>query len=216
MGLRLALYSDQTIPSNAAVDRRLLKLIGTPRPRIGYVSSAPDPLRTYFSAKRKYYESLGAELCSYVDEEMIGQTAEIENLLRCDAIQLTGGNTYRFLRWLTATGLLSVLRGYAMAGGVLIGTSAGSLLMAQNISIARLSPDDARDGPKSLDALALVDFQFWPHYQPGQEREAKATAFLTFAPLVYACPDGTGIVVNEGDIELIGDIKLFRYGKIDA
>lgn len=62
MKLRLALYSDQIIPANAAVDRRLLDLIGVDRPRIAYVSSAPDPDRSYFSAKRRYYEQLGVEL----------------------------------------------------------------------------------------------------------------------------------------------------------
>jgi len=41
MGLRLALYSDQVIPRNAAVDKRVLRLIGVTNPRVGYVSSAP-------------------------------------------------------------------------------------------------------------------------------------------------------------------------------
>jgi len=216
MRLRLALYSDQIIPANAAVDRRVLNLIGVRRPRVGYVSSAPDPARSYFIAKLKYYEKLGVELSDYVDEDNAGEVARVAGLLSCDAIHLTGGNTYRFLRWLQATKLLAALREYALGRGVLIGNSAGSLLMARDISIARLSPDDAREAPPSLEALGLVDFQFWPHYEPGQERNAEAIEFLASAPYVLACPDGSGVIVHDEAIETVGHIKVFRYGKIDA
>ena len=47
MPLRLAFYSDQEIPLNAAVDERVMALIGKSRPRIGYVASTPDPEQPY-------------------------------------------------------------------------------------------------------------------------------------------------------------------------
>lgn len=215
MKLRLALYSDQIIPANAAVDRRLLELLGVDRPCVGYVSSTPDPARSYFSAKRKYYEQLGVELDHYVDEDNVGDATRIADLLACDAIHLTGGSTYRFLRWLQATDLLGALRKYALGGGVLIGTSAGSLLMTRDISIAQLSPDDASQGPPSLAALGLVGFQFWPHYQLGQELDPRAMSFLANASHVLACPDGSGVIVQDDSIDTIGHVKVFRYGKTD-
>lgn len=216
MGPRLALYSDQIIPSNAAVDRRLLQLIGAARPRIGYVASAPDPSRSYYAAKREYYEALGVELSTYVDEALVSDSRCVMDLFECDAIHLTGGNTYRFLRWLKVTGLLEQLRAYAATGGVLIGNSAGSLLMARDISIARLSPDEVPEEPQSLDALGLVDFHFWPHYEPGQECSATAATFLAAASEVLACPDGAGIIVDDGTPEIIGPVKRFRHGIVET
>jgi dipeptidase E len=216
MSLRLALYSDQVIPANAEVNRRLLRLIGNERPRIGYISSAPDPSRTYFSAKKIYYAALGAELCNYVDSENVTDSDLVAELLQCDAIQLTGGDTYAFLAWLQARDFLPVLRAYANRGGVLIGTSAGSLLMSPNIAIALLSPHPVRSDLANLEALGLVHFHFWPHYQSNQEQDPAAAAFLSGVPLVYACPDGAGVIVERSCIETIGAVKAFRHGRVDA
>jgi hypothetical protein len=111
---RLALYSDQEIPANVVVNLRLLTLLGTQSPSIGYVSSAPDP------------------------------------------------------------------------------------------------------SMRSLEALGLVDFHFWPHYQPGAENQPRESAFLSKAELAFACPDGAGVIVDGPRVELIGKVKAFRYGKLDA
>lgn len=216
MSLRLALYSDQVIPANGEVNFRLLRLIGMARPRIGYISSAPDPARTYFSAKRIYYAALGVELCNYVDSDNINDNDVVTQLLKCDAIQLTGGDTHAFLTWLRARDFLPTLRAYARRGGVLVGTSAGSLLMSSSIAIAQLSPHPVPPDVSSLEALGLVDFHFWPHYERGQEQVPAATAFLSGAPLVYACPDGAGVIVDRSGTQTVGAVKVFRYGRVDA
>lgn len=213
MGLRLALFTDQVTQANGAIDQRLLGLMATTNPRIGYVASAPDPDRAYFSSKREYYARLGVDLRPYVDEWTAGDRAGLRDLLDCDAIHLSGGNPYRFLRWLKATGLLVALREFALDGGVLVGNSGGSLLMTGDISFAALSPFGRSERSDSVDALALVDFQFWPHYQPGQERESNASRLLAAAPAVYACPDGSGIIVEGASIQTFGNPKLFRHGR---
>lgn len=88
--------------------------------------------------------------------------------------------------------------------------------MTRDISIAQLSPDDASLGPTSRKALGLVDFQFWPHYQKGQELDLKSMTYLSGISHVLACPDGSGVIVHHDSIDMIGDVKVFRYGAIDA
>src|SRR5262245_58988759 len=128
--MRLAFYSDQVIAANASMDERTLRLIAVKQPRIGYVSSAPDPSRFYFEQKREYYRRLGVELRMYVDSESEDLEEDLQALCQCDAIHLTGGNTFTFLNWLRARSVLPVLRSYAEEDrGVLIGTSAGAILM---------------------------------------------------------------------------------------
>src|ERR1700679_690425 len=94
MPLRLALYSDQEIAANAVIDERLLRLIGVPKPKIGFISSAPDPQRGDFEHKRNYYKALGADLSRYLDAETIDFEAALAAVLSCDAVHLSGGNTY--------------------------------------------------------------------------------------------------------------------------
>jgi len=215
MGLRLALYSDQVIPANARMDLRLLQLIGVEHPRIGYISSAPDPSRAFFSAKKSYYAALGAELCHYVDSENIAEDGMLTDLLECDAVQLTGGNTYTFLAWLQRREVIPSLRDYARNRGTLVGTSAGAILMSPNIAIASISPHPRPPAMHSLNALDLVPFHFWPHYQPGQEAGPRESLFLSSTAVVYACPDGAGVIVDGDVVECIGPVKVFRYGRLD-
>jgi dipeptidase E len=203
--MRLAFYSDQVIDENASIDARVLQLIGVKLPRIGYVSSAPDPSRFYFEQKRSYYQNRGAELSMYVDAQSDDLERDLRSLCTCDAIHLSGGNTFVFLQWLRARNILPVLRSYAEEDrGVLIGTSAGAILMTPMIETALLCGDVRPSGFTDDTALGLVNFLFWPHYQRG----AMPNIALDPRRLVYGCQDGTGIVVDGTAIELHGAVSV--------
>lgn len=208
MPLRLALYSDQECAANRPMDERLLELIGRPNPRIGYLSSAPDPQQLYFLRKQAYYAELGARLTCYADEQNICGDVTAA-LLDCDAIHLSGGNTFSFSRWLEQAGLFGPLREFAHARGVLIGASAGAILMTKWIATALLCGDEAEDAPAGYASLALVDFGFWPHYQAesaAPEIVAQACPAGTSVDL-YACPDGSGLIVNGDILEIWGQAR---------
>jgi dipeptidase E len=206
--MRLVLYSDQEIAANAAIDERLLRLIGVRRPRIGYVSSAPDPDRCCFDHKRSYYANRGADLAAFLDADTLDLERDLVRLIGCDAIHLAGGNTFSFLRWLTELGVLPVLRTYALDGGVLIGASAGSILMTPAVGTAALCGDEHDPGLVHEDALGLVDFHFWPHYRPGAEFGAQAQSILRQVVPLYGCPDGSGIVIDGPHVEHHGAVRM--------
>lgn len=206
MRVRLAMYSDQEIAANAVIDERLLRLIGVRRPRIGYISSAPDSGRIDFDRKRSYYLNLEADLTAYVDSDTLPSDREFKRLIDCDAIHLSGGNTFSFLHWLTERGVLPILRAYAIGGGVLVGVSAGSILMTPAVGTAALCGDE-RD-PRLVDeaALGLVSFHFWPHFRPGAEVELPAQRTMNnFSPL-YGCRDGSGIIIDGPRMEYYGEV----------
>ena len=207
--MRLAFYSDQEIAANAPIDERVLRLIGVRRPQIGYVSSSPDPERSYFERKRAYYERLGADLTVYLDATSSDLDRDLGALGRCDAIHLTGGNTFAFLRWLKARRILQMLRAYATEDrGVVIGTSAGAILMTPTAETALLCGDTRPPGAVDDEALGLVAFHFWPHYVPGAERVASVQSSIRKFPALYACGDGTGIVISGAQVELYGAVSI--------
>lgn len=202
---RLALYSDQEPPHHSGLDQRLLQLIGTPRPRIGYVAAEPDPQRYFFQRKREDYAALGAELVLYVDADSSAQAWV--SLLQCQAIHLSGGNTFFFLDWLRRQGRLPELARYAGEGGVLIGVSAGAILMTPGIASAALCGDERMEGCSDDSGLALVDFHFWPHFGPGPVGDGTSLP----AGNVYGCPDGSGIIVDGERIELFGQVRMIGH-----
>ncbi|MEO0769191.1 MAG: Type 1 glutamine amidotransferase-like domain-containing protein [Cyanobacteria bacterium J06649_4] len=209
MARKLVLYSDQEIPENDQVDNRLVELIGKPDATVGYVPSQPDPQRRYFHRKKSYYSRLDLRLTHYFDPETLNYEEDISALFSCDAIHLSGGNTFHFLKWLKALQLIDMLKDYVNAGGVLIGTSAGSILMTPNISTATLCGDTNNVALTDWSSLGLVNFSFWPHFSTANRAFLKSTGVTTELNL-YGCPDGSGIIINDGLVELIGDVELVQ------
>ena len=125
MNRKLVLYSDQIVGKTDAIDRRLLSLIGKAAPSIGYIPSSSDPERFFFNQIRTYYAALGASVKVYLELDAHFSEDALPALLGCDAIHLSGGNTFYFLHWLKRRAMLPVLRDYVARGGVLIGVSAG-------------------------------------------------------------------------------------------
>ncbi|MDR6952195.1 dipeptidase E [Ancylobacter sp. 3268] len=215
--LNLVLYSDQIVPANAAVDTRLLALL-TARAagrRIGYIPSGPEPDRRFYMQRQAHYARLGLDLALFHDP--LADAAEREALFACDAIHLSGGNTGGFLRRLRKAGLIDPLRDWALAGGMLIGTSAGALLMTPTIAADSLfsggRPEDVADGA----ALGLVPFEFLPHldadarHLPALLRYSRATPYP-----IFACRDGDGLVVSGERIACIGASVWVAGGEIVA
>jgi dipeptidase E len=203
---KLALYCDQEISENRVIDERWLELIGKAKPVIGYVPSAHDPEKFYFNKKRDYYADLGASLEPYFELDNAFNEKDLPKLLSCDAIHLSGGNTFYFLHWLRKRKMLEVLKNYVAKGGILIGVSAGAILMTPDISTSTLCGDEEPNEPMDTSALALVDFLFLPHYEPEMSKGA-ATLQRKLKLPIYACPDGSGMIVNGQNIELFGNAE---------
>ncbi len=194
---KLVLYSDQMIDENRKIDRELLRMIGKERPRIAYIASASDITRKYYQPKAEYYRKLGVGHLFYFDLDQEYDESKIDELLSCDAIHLSGGNTYYFLRSLQKRNFIPLLRDYVSRGKVLIGISAGSILMSETIGIARFGDVNAI-GLKDLRALNLIDFDFMPHWDKEAASLAEVRDYSKICrTTVYACPDGGGIIIED-------------------
>ena len=202
---KLALYSDQS--GHYDMDARLLQMIGCAAPRIGYIASAPDTQRIYFEDRRRFYAGLDARLAVYVDELTAPTDDEWKRLLTCDAIHLSGGNTFHFHKWLLEGGLFADLRAFADQGGVLIGVSAGAILMTPDTRAAALCGDQRSEYADDDHALALVNFHFWPHFTDAPQDGETARLTAELAPL-YGCRNGSGVIVEGDLIEVFGAVGV--------
>ncbi len=217
--LNLILYSDQIFPGCSAIDRRLadiLKVRGIGN-RLAYVASGPEPDHTFFVNAQAYYRRFGLDLALFFDLDEPHSAEDIAALFACDAIHLSGGHTGSFLDRLRRSGMIGPLRDWALSGGILIGVSAGAILMTPTIATDALfigrRPEDVTDG----DALDLVPFEFFPHlgddatYLPELLRYSTHTAH----PIV-ACNDSDGIVVTGRRIECVGNPLWICGGVVRA
>jgi dipeptidase E len=211
----LVMYSDQVIPENDKVDARLIDLMTGRGRRIGYVPSGSEPDRRFYRERQAYYAGLDLDLSVFFDTTGQLDEAALNTLLDCDAIHLSGGNTRAFLQLLKAHGLLVPLAEWARNDGLLIGTSAGAILMTPTVALdAMFSGEDpwaVRDGT----ALDLVPFEFFPHLDRSADYLPELLAYSTVTSRrLAACRDGDGIVVNGDVVESVGDIVWITHGAI--
>lgn len=214
---RLALYCDQEIPQNYKLNQRLLKFFDKPFPRLGYIPSSSDPERRFFEVRKTYYSALGIDLAIFCELDVNYQPEDVDLLFQCDGIHLSGGNTFHFLYWLKKRNLLADLRKFVERGGVLIGASAGSILMTPEISSTAFCKDVPLPGEERMDlsALNLVDFAFFPHINSFPNHEEQLVEYSkTHAFPIYGCADGDGIIVDGDKIEFYGSIKKAKKGKL--
>ena len=212
---KLVLYSDQIEPETDPVDQALLALLGKPHATVGYIPARADPERTYYEGRRAYYDRLGMRMSTYFELDDAYEPDRLDELLACDAIHLSGGNTYTFLHWLRKRRLLAPLRDYVARGGVLIGVSAGSILMTPEISISALYGDTPVEGDTDPFALHLVDFIFAPHLDAIRAGLAPLQAISrTRHQVLYACRDSGGVVVDDGQVTCVGDVTVIDNGEI--
>lgn len=206
---KLILYSDQIPPLADKIDRELISLLPKLNPIIGYIPSNADPPRKYFKERQAYYSRMGMDLQVYFELDKEYHPDMLDSLLSCDAIHLSGGNTYYFLHWLRKRKMLEPLRRYVKRGGVLVGVSAGSILMSPDISICPLYVNEPIEVETDFSSLNLVDFAFAPHYK-SERMSASIPALHKYSRdhqiVVYACQDSGGIVVIENEVKCIGDI----------
>ncbi len=200
------LYSDQDVPESVEMDRKLTALLDTDRPRIGYIPSCADPGRVFFERCRRYYARLGAILDPYFELDQDYQPGLLPQLLEADAIHLSGGDTFYFLDWLRARGLIPILRDYAAGGGILIGVSAGSILMTADVLTAELCGDVAPSPTFDPSALGLVDLAFVPHWRLDRDPTPLLSCSARHGVPVYGCPDDAGIIVHDEIIEWVGEL----------
>jgi dipeptidase E len=211
---KLVLHSDQ-IQDHKEVDLAFIELLDKKGPRLAYIPAQSDLQKKYFNQKVEWYKQFGITDLLYFDVDKEYNERKIDELLACDAIFLSGGNTYYFLNSLKKRNFLSVLRDYVKKGGVLIGVSAGSIIMSKTIDITTLH-DENTIGLKNYTALSLVDFEFFPHLDHNMKQylEDLKKYSIKSKSVIYACKDGDGIIVNDHEIKFFGEVLKIKNGEV--
>ena len=179
--------------------------------QIGYIPSAPDSARGYFKEVETFFRDASPSFkLGYIDihNERKKPTHLEWRLRECDAVYLSGGNTFHFLKAIRDShmdGMLERLAGEK----VFIGTSAGGLVMTPKIELASGENDI---GLENTTGLALVKFGFYPHFIPeNPEQLREINSCIGEFPEIYALPEFSGLAVTE--IETIPLGPVYRFTK---
>ncbi|WP_108671659.1 Type 1 glutamine amidotransferase-like domain-containing protein [Peribacillus acanthi] len=211
---KLVLLSDLDIEDNLPLVMKIKDMVGVSSAKLGYIPSQLDLDRKYFSASIQHFNRLGFQEFLYFDVDEEYDERLIDELLHCDAIYLSGGNTFYFLQNLRQKNITILLKEAVEQGKLLIGMSAGSIMMSSTIKMAGLI-DVNGVGLKDLDALNIVEFDFMPHWEHKRSLERLVDYSNENQKKVYACHDGEGLVVEGDRLETYGDVICIQRGQQD-
>ncbi|HXH76403.1 MAG TPA: Type 1 glutamine amidotransferase-like domain-containing protein [Bacteriovoracaceae bacterium] len=211
--MKLVFFSGGDDQANLSLDKSFIELIGKKNPVVTFIPSS-----SYLSEQE--FRTFVRHYCKYKITRFIHFPVDVpfdrilfQEVMRSDAIHMAGGNTFYFLNSLRKAKLFPQLRTFVEQGGVLTGLSAGAILMTENIEMAAY-PEFDRDenvvNLTNLSALNLVDFLFFPHFKNSSRYDAAFKKYTkSNSKIIYACPDGAGIVVNNGELRFVG--RCFAY-----
>lgn len=215
--MKLVLFSGGLEKDNQSLDRSFIDLIGKKSPVVTFIPSSSYLSEQEFKAFVRHYSRFKISRFIHFPVDVPFDRIIFQEVMRSDVIHLAGGNTFYFLNSLRKAKLLPELRKYAEKGGILTGLSAGAILMTENIDMAAY-PDFDRDenhvNLKNLAALNLLNFAFFPHFKNSARYDA---AFRKYSrvkkKVIYACPDGAGIVIDGDVTKFVGPCYGFAGGQ---
>jgi dipeptidase E len=214
--MKLVFYSGYD-KDNAAIDREVIRIIGKKNPRVVFIPSTSHAHDFEFDYVRETFASYGVKKMALFNIDHPYSTPDAELIFKtADMIYLSGGNTFYFLKSILRNHLDRLLLEFVLRGGVLVGLSAGAIVMTPSIATAsypKFDRDENTVGISNFEAMGLVDFEFFPHFTPEPEysSELQKQSKLIKHPL-YGVSDGGGIVVENGRLSFFGDVWAYVDG----
>jgi len=215
---RLVFYSGGQESGNKALHEKLARLTRKSKGRsLTYVPYSHENGEHFYRRIKRRYSRFGFRKFRYFAPDSDFMMREMHAALKSDVIYLAGGNTFYSLKHLRESGFLQKLKRFVDRGGVLAGLSAGAIIMTKDIKLAGYPPHEADVNEvrlKNLKALDLVNFDFLPHYN---NSKTSSDSMIRYSKRqkrpIFACPDGSGIVVDGPTLHIFGEIYLFLQGR---
>lgn len=214
--MKLVFYSGGSGEQNRQLDRLCLDLTGKTYPKIAYIPACSFDAEIDFKDFVYQFALFDITQFIYFPIDIPFDQILMREVFKSDIIHLSGGNTYYFLYHLRRAGLIDELKRFVARGGVLTGLSAGAILMTPTIHTASF-PDFDRDenteGVRNLQSMGLVGFEVFPHYKNSKRYDEELMAYSKKRKnILYALPDGTGLVINGNSTTAVGKSYLFVDG----
>lgn len=214
--MKLVFYSGGLEKENSSLDRAFVELLGKKNPVVTFIPSSSYLSEQEFKNFVKHYSKFKISRFIHFPVDVPFDKILFQEVMRSDAIHLGGGNTFYFLNSLRKAKLLPQLRAFAKKGGVLTGLSAGAIMMTENIEMAgypEFDRDENTVNISNLSSLNLVDYLFFPHFRNSARYDSVFKKYSKLnSKIIYACPDGAGIVVSGDELRFIGKCYAFAEG----
>lgn len=188
--------------------------------KIAYIPSISTSSRKYFHYSYNFYSNFEIDDLIYTDIDKKYNESVPEIISNCDAIHLSGGNTFYFWKNIIKRDFIKLFTPLSENEKLIIGESAGAIIITKSIRIALVLDELDQETKKEFEllnkkdntdylnkGLNLVDFEFAPHYNLFKN---KINEYKTNNDIYY-CEDNGFVYVNNDTIKTFGNV-YFKKG----
>ncbi len=179
--------------------------------KVAYISSEPQVGdQPYYLSTIKDYHAINKNIqVDYFDLSENFSNEKLLGLADYGTIYLSGGNTYVFMDSANKRKLAPFLKKYLEAGWLLIGASAGAIMMTPSIDLAGYA-DENTPQLKDATSFGFVDFEFHPHFSNSTDENEYLSEYKKKKNVeVYVCENGDGMFVSGQNVRLFGNTSKF-------
>lgn len=140
-----------------------------------------------------------------------------DKIKRADILFLGGGNTFHFFDNIKKRGLKSTLKSHLKAGKLIVGLSAGGIVLTPSLMMACYPSKDAdgcHDKRKDLKGLGFLPFEVCPHYKNSKHMNKDLLVYSSLHNLpLYGIKDGDFVAVGDEGVYFSNKTTLFFHGE---
>ena len=164
----------------------------------------PNTPQKFFDEWNGYAKEYNVQL-EYIDNSAVDERKEIKKLNRSNILIISGGNPFTLLRNLRNSGLDNAIVQFTKKKEfILVGYSAGALVLTPSLSIAKIISEKDPDKLKyasqinlnDLTGMGIVEFDLIPHYSKAKHEEILKQYIEQNSRVVKPIADDEYIVIN--------------------
>lgn len=185
--------------------------------QIAYISSTQqiEPQIYYYNAIEEFKKMNNKIQLKYFDLYDNYSDDRLNEVFNFGTILLSGGNTFEFINLIRKRFFNIVIKKHLHNKGLLIGVSAGAIVLTSRINIAITAGDINSVFIEDLNGLKILPFEFFPHFL-GSKKQYDDIINYSYKTKnnIYVCSDSDGIFYENNHIHCIGNLFKVYNGSV--
>lgn len=195
----------RTSYQTAAIDQEAVKMTNKSNPNFLFIGLASSFSDSYYDTMKKIYKDLGCN-CVYLKKKNILNNLDLakSKINQADIIYICGGDTIKLLKDVKDYNIDILLKKACEEGKVLVGMSAGAILLANKGFSDSLIIRKESNEHVFLNGINLVNINICPHYKTSKQKDKElANYLLEFNEDCFCLEDCTALKIVDDIYEVI-------------
>ena len=186
------------------IDEEIVKMTGKDNRNFLFIGLASSFSDSFFDTMKKIYKDLGCTPV-YLKKKNIINNPDIvkDKINNADIIYICGGDTVKLITDIKEYKIDSLLKDAYNKGTVLVGMSAGAILLSNKGFSDSLILREESDNHTFIDGLGFVDIDICPHYHSNPVKDKELLDEITNTCKIYGLEDCTALKIMDNKMTVI-------------